>query len=499
MNRTRQEGVALIMALILLVVLSVMAVSLMFLSQTETWASMNYRLMSQARDVAEAGVNKAANFLLYSYTPPTTGGSDPLSAYLTTATPTMPSYANGYSVTVTYGGSPVVLSSNSAVPSNYPVSSVQTNFNSATSGTLSAGSTSINYKAYATLLSMRQVSIYASTTPATIQTWLITADATINGVPNAQVEVSAVMERDVTPTFNYAAFADGSGCSALQFGGGGTTNSYDSSTVVGGVVTTQNYGGNVGTNGNLTTVGNPTTIYGSLSTPRTGVGTCSSSNVTAWSGNQGSVTGGMVELPQPVTYPTPAAPSPMPPTTGLTLDNGNCSSTPNCTGNNGVYTFTPGTAAAPTTFGNVQLNGNAVLHLTAGYYNINSLVESGQGQIIVDSGPVVINIAGTGVSGAVIDLTGGGVSNPTLVPTNLQFLYAGSNNIKLKGGATASALLYAPNASYSFGGGGDWYGAVIGQTLTDMGGAAIHYDRRLQNSSFILGNYFLSSFTWKKY
>ena len=33
----------------------------MFLSQTETYASMNYRLMSLARYGAEAGVEKAAN------------------------------------------------------------------------------------------------------------------------------------------------------------------------------------------------------------------------------------------------------------------------------------------------------------------------------------------------------------------------------------------------------------------------------------------------------
>ena len=44
--------------------LSVLAASLMFLSQTETYASMNYRMMSQARYAGEAGVQKAANFLL---------------------------------------------------------------------------------------------------------------------------------------------------------------------------------------------------------------------------------------------------------------------------------------------------------------------------------------------------------------------------------------------------------------------------------------------------
>ena len=112
---------------------------------------------------------------------------------------------------------------------------------------------------------------------------------------------------------------------------------------------------------------------------------------------------------------------------------------------------------------------------------------------------MILNVAGSGVSGAVVDLTGGGVTNASLVPTNFQILYAGTGTMKLKGGAQASGLLYAPNASFSFGGGGGWYGAVIGQNLTDMGGAAIHYDRRLKNTAFTVGNYMLHSFTWKKY
>jgi type II secretory pathway component PulK len=63
MNRQNEKGIALILALFLLLIVSVMAVSLMFISQTETWASMNYKLMSQARDGAEAGINATANYI----------------------------------------------------------------------------------------------------------------------------------------------------------------------------------------------------------------------------------------------------------------------------------------------------------------------------------------------------------------------------------------------------------------------------------------------------
>jgi len=485
MNRTKEKGVALILTLILLLVLSVMAVSLMFLSQTETWSSMNYRLTSQARDGAEAGVNSAANFLMYSYVPPG-GAGDPLGNYTLTASP------------VTYGGNPVVLSANSNAPSNYPLASAQTSFNTASQGSLTAGHTTVNYAPSATLLSMQQVTPYGTTTPVTVQSWLITADGNISGVRNAQVEVSAILERPISPVFNYAAFATSNGCSALTFGGGGTTDSYDSSTVVAGAVTTQAYGGNVGTNGNLTEVGSPTTINGSLSTPRTGVGTCTANNVTAWTDTSGRVTGGVVELPQPVVYPTPVIPAPG--STNLSLDrNWSCptggNAIPGCTSSGGEIYLPPGA------YGNINITGNANLHVSAGTYNINSFSEqSAQSGLIIDSGPVIFNVTGDNMSGSdVVKLTGSSVQNPSLVPTNFQILYAGTGTISLKGDTQASGLLYAPNASFSFAGGSNWYGAVIGKSMTDMGGAAVHYDRRLQRQAYFVGNYYLSSFSWKKY
>ena len=78
MKRSKQKGAALIFAMIFVLVLSIMAASLMFLSQSETWSSMNYRLMTQSRYGAEAGLHAAANYFMNSYTLPNTTGSDPL-------------------------------------------------------------------------------------------------------------------------------------------------------------------------------------------------------------------------------------------------------------------------------------------------------------------------------------------------------------------------------------------------------------------------------------
>jgi Tfp pilus assembly protein PilX len=504
MSRANQKGIALVMTLILIFVLSVMSISLMFISQTETWSSLNYRLTSQARDGAEAGINSAANYIVNSYTEPG-GPGDPISAYTTNVSP------------VTYSGSPVILSANTNQASNYPVSSVQNAFNTSGvgSGSLTAGNVTVNYNTYAKLLSMHTAfKPLGSTTNTTVQTWQIVSDGTISTIRNAKVEVSAILEQHIIPTFNYAVFATANGCSALQFGGGGNTNSYDSSTYSGiGTPTFSATMGDVGTNGNLSTNGSPTTINGDLFTPRTGVGTCTSNNVTAWTAGTGHVTGSIVELPQSVVYPPPDVPI-APGTTDMTLKNkaSDCAGVtgcfydlPSCAA--GDFCLAPGPCPLPSSvtgngfYGKVTAKGT--VHLSAGCYDIDTLAENGGGSIVIDSGPAIVNIAaldssGNPMTGTVVDLTGGSVSNPGLVPMNFQLLYGGSGTIALRGGSAASGTLYAPNATYSFTGGGDWYGAIVGQTMTDMGGAAVHYDRKLQNKAYTLGPWMLDSFTWKK-
>src|SRR2546425_5134693 len=151
-----ERGIALVLTLLLMMTMSALAASLLFLAQTETSASMNYRMMSQARYGAEAGMHKAINYLLNSYTPPG-GVGDPLANYDMTTSP------------VTYNGVPVILSANNAVVSNYPVASVKTGFSNAVKGTLPADGVTVAYAPYARLLSMRQINVYGGV-QATIQT-----------------------------------------------------------------------------------------------------------------------------------------------------------------------------------------------------------------------------------------------------------------------------------------------------------------------------------------
>jgi hypothetical protein len=142
--------------------------------------------------------------------------------------------------------------------------------------------------------------------------------------------------------------------------------------------------------------------------------------------------------------------------------------------------------------------------LKAGTYNINSFKNAG-GQLIIDSGPVIINITGTGVA-TPLDWQGGDIINATFKAANLQFQYGGTGNILLHAGAESGAVrgamvIYAPNSPISFSQGGGFYGALIGSTISDIGagGVQIHYDRALSASFFTAGNAMMSSFSWKKY
>jgi Tfp pilus assembly protein PilX len=513
MRAKSERGIALILTLILLLVLSVMAVSLMFIGRSETWSSMNYRMMTQARYGAEAGINAAANWIQHSYTAPTTAQ---MTSFTLTTSP----------VTTGTAGD-VVLSANSKVPSTYPVSAVQSSFASAATGTVTAGNTIITYSPSAKLLGMESFLGYPSATTQVVQKWEITSEATINGVRNADVQVSAIMEQQKTAIFAYAAFADAASCGALSFGGGGTTNSYDSSTLTTnslGVATAPStfsaYGGNVGTNGNLSANGSTTTINGTLSTPRTGTGSCSTSAMTALSANgNASVTGGLVELPQAITHPTPPAPTPTPSNTAMTVDNNNpgcsgfpaqCSALPSSKPT-ALYITAGSSSASATQLGAVAIKGDLHLVPPAGttpgspvYINAYSLTANGNPNIYIDPIPgtnpaqyaqIVVNVAAAGT----IDLTGSSLSNPSLVPADFQILYGGTNRVTINGGSQAAALVYAPNADFKLNGGGNLYGAVIANQITDLGGGAIHYDRKLQVQFYNAGNYMLSSFNWQKY
>ena len=309
MHSHHERGIALVLALFLMSALSVLGASLMFLSQTETYASMNYRMMSQARYAAEAGIQKASNFLLDPNQFPTPTVADVLGpGCVRTVSP------------VTCGGQEVILSASASKASTYPVMAVRTAFNAAGQGTLVSGNLTLTFGSYARLLNVQTFQAYGGGQGVT-ETWEVVADGGLAGSPKATVEVLALIETPKVPASSYAAFATDIMCGALSVSGSVDVKSYDSSQLTGGTAPDPTHGGetsaggDVGTNGNLTITGSAE-VGGKLFTPRTGIGACTNGANGAidglTEGGHASVDGGMVKLPAALVYPTPQLPGPSP-------------------------------------------------------------------------------------------------------------------------------------------------------------------------------------------
>jgi PilX N-terminal len=527
-----EKGIALVVTLMLVTTMSVVAAALMFMAQTETYGTMNYRMMSQARYAAEAGVHKVANYLLsadYQSVKPGSA-SDLISNYDVSVSP------------VKYAGADVVLSAVSSIVSNYPVTGVKTAFNTAGQGTLPVGLGSVQFNAYATLRSMQQVEA-----GDILQVWDITSTGTFGGAKPATEEVRATLEVQVVPNHGYAAFATATTCGALTLKGGASSDSYDSSTYSGtGVPPVVLNNGDMGTNGNMTETGTTTIINGSLYTPRTGVGNCSNGNVNALTSSGGAtVTGSIVTLPQ--TW-LPPVPNIVPVTAGAAdisvgstttcADLSSALGSATCSGSAGDLKINPNGVVA---WRNVSVTNGGKLTLYAGTFNLNTLSVSQTGSVLnigdptgVSSGLIHLTLVGTDAArtvdvgsgsslvvpaqkdngyGVVMDVMtsnasnntpvnidgGGGITNLSFDPQRFQIRYAGNNESSVSGGSAAAFLINAPNAPLKLTGGSDFYGSLIVKTLTDTGGTHLHYDKNLATNFGIAGNPILTAFSWKRF
>lgn len=519
--RSSEKGIALVFTLFLMASLSALAVSLMFLSQTETAGTRNYRTMSQARYAGEAGVHKAINYMINAYTQPSS-----FADYNLTVSPVTCNNAST-SMCSTNGG-PVILSSftsGSGYPvSNYPDSAARTAFAAGVTGTLATnvggvlnnlGYGTVTYGAYARLLSMRTVNIYGGGL-VFVQTWEITAVGTVPGALPATVEVTALLEQDLVDAETFAVFATADTCGAVRYSGGvaSGTDSYDSSVsplpMTGGKPSTTASGGAIGTNGNLDLSGS-VTINGTLSTPRSGVGACSAGSPTAMTGDPANVTGGLIQLPQSKVYPTPVIPP-----AGATNWDFNTSTDPiacaalfatmdwSCSRAGSVWTISPNTVGAPLSLANVTLSSNQNLVIGGTgtvQLNWNSFVVAGNTELSMTNSLTQLNLTGTGTnlsSNPVLDFQGN-FSTTAWDPSKFQILYAGTSLIKLRGNNDLAATIYAPNAKVDLASSYDVWGSILAKTYENSGGARVHYDRSLGSKYKTLGNRVMSSFSWKKY
>jgi len=456
------------------------------LTQTETWTTTNYKMTTQARYASESGLQSTLNWMTYNFTP--SGASLDM-----TKSP------------VQYSGSPVVLSAMSGVSANYPTTSVQTAFNGALRDQPVSGmGVPASYSAFATLMHMRMVrGMDGASVP--VQTWHVVSRGRLTSARGARVDLSADLQTPTGPIFQYAAFGDAPVCASVHAGGNGTTDSYDSS--VGPYSVSQsNTQGNLGSNGNIFVEGTSTHIYGSLQTPLSdSPGSCNAGSPDAMSINGTPIVdGGLVPLPTALQFPTPPPPSPLPPTTTYSVQGGNpCgtgpSALPGCSsagGPSAPVTFAPGL------YGNITIN-NKVVHISSGTYTFNSLFLAGGAQIIIDSGPVVLQLAGqslTAIPPVVLDFGGGSfVSNPLADASDFYIVYGGTAQVHVRGSSDAYGVVYAPNSDVTVLGSSNWYGSILGNTVDASGGINLHYDRNLSSVFYITGKLRAISFSWNKF
>jgi hypothetical protein len=136
----------------------------------------------------------------------------------------------------------------------------------------------------------------------------------------------------------------------------------------------------------------------------------------------------------------------------------------------------------------LSVNSGGTLTLTGSTYFFSTITLSGNSILKVDAATKIYVTQAS-------NLSGGGLSNTTGNPTNLQIFqhpYAlpvgfvwdkkfpvPYNTMGFSGGSTTSLVVYAPYTNVSVTGNGDVFGAVVGDNINASGGAIFHYDEAL--------------------
>ena len=153
------------------------------------------------------------------------------------------------------------------------------------------------------------------------------------------------------------------------------------------------------------------------------------------------------------------------------------------------------TALVPGTYGNISVTAGATLVLAPGVYNLNSISVSGSGsQITVNPpGAVVLNFPQS--SPTPINLqSDGAIVNTSGIPNNFQFNYGGTGTITISGGNNTYAIVNAPNATVNLKGNNtDFYGSVVAATIS-VNAMRFHYDLNSKIAPPSTGSYSEISF-----
>ncbi len=126
----------------------------------------------------------------------------------------------------------------------------------------------------------------------------------------------------------------------------------------------------------------------------------------------------------------------------------------------------------------LELKGNEVLTLDSGVYYLEELEMMGNSKLVIN-GEVIIYL----YDDAELELDGNAILNTDDNASNLRiYLYNehDEGEVEISGNAALSAAVYAPNAEIEISGNATIYGAVAGGTIKINGNPDVHYDEDIR-------------------
>lgn len=542
-----ERGIALILVLLAMVVLSLLTAAIVFTARADIIASHNYKLTTQADYLAKAGVQQALNWLRSSRYQAVSQNSAS-TYYNVSATGSIYNlYTSSTSPVRCIASSPSCPSANSTVQligisgtgsSNYPninnavgvsvasafasdLVNARITGDASNSGTFSINAVLLNYQTL-------NVGNPPEVTAQAVETWLITSHAEWTGPSGSSSDLAVAEEQAIIqplyfPSYGNALYGfcsitmqgsagictDAFNSSLGAYGGGNLTvasGQCDSTTATNVIAADAGVGANGGV-----TLGSNVVVSGNVTIGTSPSAGCSASGFT---GNTGSVLGQVLNGPHvdPPTVPTfPAGfPSGAP---VYTLSGGNNTLTLPVGANSSPSFGYPGTSPPYTSWtgpcmsgmtcdgtkdhpylidrikmqtssSTLTIVGSASVRNPA-YYDIDSFQQTG-GTVIV-TGHVVLNTRSS------FSVSGSGISNgitSDIAPEYVKINYAGTSSVSLGGGGAVSAIIEAPNADVTLGGGGSsgyMVGAIKANNIVVQGGYPVHYDVQLNRAGGSVG------------
>ncbi len=516
--RSSDTGVALILVLLAMLIMSALAATIVYTARAETFASNNYKLETEADYIAKAGIQRAVNWFRSNhyqsvkqanaatyYCVTSTGA--PYNLYTSNNSPvTMPGLLGCATSTTSvqligYGsGSTQYPAINNTESSPTPVTTAFntdlvnvpiTDANGNQIGTFSVRAKLMNFQTVG-------VGFAPPYTMVPVETWSVTSLGTWTGGQNttlATAEEAALVQPVFVPTWGNALYGfcnvtmigsagtctDAFNSAYGAFGGGSNATASGTCSAAAGSPNVINSGANVGANGSVS-LGSNVTVAGNVVVADTPPSGCTPCTATApyYCGSTTSVVGQvMTSAPKPAP-PVPtfranlatAAPN-------YSLGTGTVQVLPvGATWSNTPFpqttgitpaTSTPcmdttcnGTSAHPYEIGNVSMTGGG----KGGSAPVLEFVGSNDpaNPIYYDINSLSQNQGQINISGYVVlqiesslSISGNGISNgitQDIPPEYLEMNYAGTSDVTINGNGAVSAVLNAPNATVNLGGGG---------------------------------------------